>query len=143
MPDVAPNVYLVDPIINLTTTAGTVVTTYDITSQVSAIEIVMEATVLGRTTFGNTWHRNGRGLKKGTIKFEFYLSFDAASTWKMFNTMWNSFPSVGFTCFAPGAQGLSGTFVMNQMPSFNGSVDEYNVHSLTFPLDGVVSIGAT
>lgn len=143
MADVAPSTYLMDPTITLTTTAGTVVTTYDITAQVSAVEIVLEATVLQRTTFGNTWHRHGRGLKKGTIKIEFYMHFDAASIWKMFNTMWTTFPTVGFTCFAPGAQGVSGSFVMASMPSFSGSVDEYDVQSLTFTLDGVTAIGAT
>lgn len=143
MPDVSPTTYLEDPTVTLTTTAGTVITTYDITAQVSAVEVVLEATVLQRTTFGNTWHRHGRGLKKGTIKIEFYMHFDAASIWKMFNTMWTTYPIVGFTVFAPGAQGVSGSFVMASMPSFSGSVDEYNVQSLTFTLDGVTAIGAT
>jgi len=136
----APATYLMDPTIVLKTTVGTVITSYDITDQVSSVEIMMEATLLKRTTFGNTWHRNGMGLKSGTIKIEFYLEFDAAGTFDMFNTMWASFPTVGFTVSEPGGASVAGNFVMNQMPSFAGAIDEYNVASLTFTMDGPATI---
>lgn len=140
MPNVAATTYLMDPTVSLNTTAGTVVTNYDITDQVSAVEIVLEASVLKRTTFGNAWDRHGRGLKRGTIKFEFYVEFENNGIFEMFNTMWTTYPSVGFSVSEAGGAAITGNFIMNQMPTFAGSVDEYNIASLTFTLDGVVTI---
>ena len=140
MPNVAPTTYLMDPTVTLSTTVGTVVTAYDITDQVSSVEIMLEASVLKRTTFGNAWDRHGRGLKRGTIKIEFYVAFENNDIFEMFNTMWNSIPAVQFTCAEAGGASVAGTFVMSHMPTFAGAVDEYDVASLTFTLDGPVTI---
>ena len=140
MPNVAATTYLMDPTVSLNTTAGTVVTTYDITDQVSAVEIQLEASLLKRTTFGNTHQRYGRGLKGGTIKFEFYVEFENSGIFEMFATMWSTYERVGFSVSEAGGAAITGSFIMNQMPTFAGSVDEYNVASLTFTIDGVVTI---
>lgn len=130
--------YLMDPTVTLSTTVGTVVTTYDITDQVSGVELSQEATVLKRTTFGNTWDRNGRGLKRGSIKFDFYVNFDADGVFETFKALWDNHETVDFELEEAGGAKSSGSFVMAAMPSFAGKVDEYNVASLTFTLDGPV-----
>lgn len=134
----AASTYLMDPTVTLSVTVGTVVTEYDITEQVSSVEIVQEATVLKRTTFGNDWDRNGRGLKRGTIKIEFYVNFDADGTFEVFKDLWENYEIVGFSVAEAGGAAVTGSFVMSSMPSFAGAIDEYNVASLTFTLDGPV-----
>jgi len=131
--------YLMDPTVTLSFTTGTVVTSFDITDQVSGVELVQTASTLKRTTFGNTWERNGRGLKKGTIKFDLYVDFDASGMFETFKTLWDSHEFVDFVVEEAGGAKSTGTFVMTEMPSFSGKVDEYNVASLTFPLDGAVT----
>lgn len=128
--------YLMDPTVVLSVTVGTVTTDYDITDQVSKVSITQEATVLPRTTFGNTWHRNGRGLKKGAVTFDFYVDFDANGIFETFKTLWDSHELVDFSVSEAGGAAVEGTFVMSAMPSFDGGTDEYNVASLTFTLDG-------
>lgn len=135
-----PTTYLMDPVCTLSYPADTPTTTVNITDQVSAIEINLEANVLGRTTFGNTWERNGRGLKKGTIKYEFYVDFSNNGIFELFNTLWNSHERVAFNASEPGGAAAVGVFVMSAMPTFAGKVGEYNVASLTFTLDGVCTI---
>lgn len=133
--------YLMDPAVVLTVTIGTVPTNFDITDQVSAVEITQEATELEKTTFGNTWHRKGRGLKGGTIKLDFYVDFDNDGMFEVFKTLWDDHEYVAFEVeeTTPGGAGVTGTFVMTAMPSFSGEVDSYNTASLTFPLDGPVT----
>lgn len=131
--------YLMDPEIVLSTTVGTVTTEYDITDQVSKVSITQEATVLPRTTFGNTWRRNGRGLKGGAITIDLYVDFDANGMFETFKTLWESHEIVDFSASEAGGAAVSGSFVMSQMPSFDGGTDEYNVASLTFTLDGAVT----
>jgi len=128
--------YLMDPAVTLSYTTGTVVTSFVITDQVSAVEISQTASTLKRTTFGNTWERNGRGLKKGTIKFELYVDFEASGIFETFKTLWDSHEIVDFIVEEAGGAKVTGSFVMTEMPSFSGKVDEYNVASLTFTLDG-------
>lgn len=135
----AATTYLMDPTVTLSVTVGTVTTNHDITDQVSSVEIVQEASVLKRTTFGNTWDRNGRGLKRGSIKFDFYVDFDANGTFEIFKDLWENHTHVDFSVAEAGGAAVEGTFVMAAMPSFSGSVDEYNVASLTFTLDGPVT----
>lgn len=136
----AATTYLMDPTVTLSTTVGTVTTTYDITEQVSAVTVSQTATVLKRTTFGNTWHRNGRGLKSGTIKIDFYVDFDANGMFETFKALWEGTDEVvEFSIEEAGGAGVSGAFVMSEMPSFDGAIDEYNVASLTFTLDGPVT----
>jgi hypothetical protein len=139
----AATTYLMDPTVTLSQTTGTVVTSYDITDQVSAITINQTATVLKKTTFGNTWHRNSRGLKSGTIKIDFYVDFDANGMFEIMKILWeHTDPIVEFSiaeATGAGRAAVSGAFVMSEMPSFDGAVDEYNVASLTFTLDGPVT----
>jgi hypothetical protein len=136
----AATTYLVDPTVTLSQTVGTVTTSYDITEQVSAITVTQTATVLKKTTFGNTWHRNSRGLKSGTVKFDLYVDFDANGIFEIFKALWEgSDPIVEFSAEEAGGAGVSGAFVMSEMPSFDGAVDEYNVASLTYTLDGPVT----
>ncbi len=139
MPDVLATTYLMDPTIVLSVTVGTVTTGYDITAQVSKLTIAQSATVLKRTTFGNTWDRNGRGLKRGTIAIEFYVDFDADGMFETFKALWDSHELVDFTASEAGGAAVKGTFVMSEMPSFDGATDEYNTASLTFTLDGPVT----
>lgn len=133
---------LMDPTVTLTTT--TPVQNYDITAQVSAVEVTEEATVLQRTTFGNSWHNKGRGLKKGTIKIEFYLNFDVNGIFEIFTNLWDNHELVGFDISDDSGAGVAGEFVMHRVPSFAGNIDEYNMASLTFDLTGPVThTGAT
>lgn len=128
-----------DPTVTLTTTVGTTTTDHDITSQVSAVEITQEATVLKRNTFGNSWDNNGRGMKRGTIKIEFYVDFDANGMFEVFKELWENHETVDFEVAEAGGAAVSGSFVMSAMPSFAGGTDEYNVASLTFTLTGAVT----
>lgn len=131
--------YLMDPTVVLSVTVGTVTTDYDITDQVSKVTITQEATVLPRTTFGNTWKRNGRGLKGGSITFDFYVDFEASGTFETFKELWDNHELVDFAVSEAGGASVEGSFVMAAMPSFDGGTDEYNVASLTFTLDGAVT----
>jgi len=134
--------YLMDPTVTLSTTVGTVTTDYDITSQVSAVEITQEATVLKRNTFGNSWDNNGRGMKRGTIKLEFYVDFDADGIFETFKELWENHEIVDFSVAESGSAGaaeVSGSLVMSAIPTFAGATDEYNVASLTFTLTGPVT----
>lgn len=130
--------YLMDPTVVLTVTIGTVVTPFDITDQVSAVEISQERSDLDKTTFGNTAKRRGRGLIDGSIKLDFYVDFDNDGMFEVFKTLWDGHEYVDFEVeeTVAGGAGVTGTFVMTAMPSFSGAVDEYNTASLTFPLDG-------
>lgn len=139
MPDTPASTYLMDPTVVLSVTVGTTTTEFDITSQVSGLEISQEATVLKRTTFGNKWDRNGRGLKRGSIKIDFYVDFDPDGMFETFRTLWETHELVDFTASEAGGASVEGTFVMAAMPSFAGGVDEYNTASLTFTLDGPVT----
>jgi hypothetical protein len=132
--------YLMDPTVVLDVVVGTTPTSFDITDQVSAVTITEEATVLDRTTFGNTWRQKGRGLKGGTIQLEFYVDFDNSGIFDTFTTLWEDHETVGFTVTDNdvSGKGVSGEFVMHQVPSFAGAVDEYNTASLTFDLTGPV-----
>lgn len=128
---------LMNPTVVLDYMVGTVATTYDMTAQVSAVEITEEATVLDRSTFGNTWRNKGRGLKSGTIKLTFYVDFDANGVFDKFTLLWEGYETVGFTVTDPDSgMGVSGEFVMSQCPSFAGEVDAYNAADLTFDLTG-------
>lgn len=131
--------YLMDPTVTLSYTVGTVTTDYVITDQVSKVTIAQEATVLPKTTFGNTWKRNGRGLKGGSITFEFYVDFEANGIFEIFKDLWDNKEIVDFEVAEAGGASVSGSFVMSAMPTFDGGVDEYNVASLTFTLDGAVT----
>lgn len=133
--------YLMDPTVTLTALVGTVSTDFDITEQVSSVEITQEATVLKRNTFGNSWDNNGRGMKRGTIKFEFYVDFEANGIFETFKQLWENNETVDFSVAEVGAGGaaVEGSFVMSAMPSFAGAVDEYNVASLTYTLTGAVT----
>lgn len=135
----AATVYLMDPDVTLSYTVGTVVTEYEITSQVSKVTITQEATVLPKTTFGNTWKRNGRGLKGGSITLEFYVDFDADGIFETFKDLWDNKEIVDFEVTEAGGAQVTGSFVMSAMPSFDGGTDEYNTASLTFTLDGPVT----
>lgn len=135
----AATTYLMDPTVTLSKTVGTVITSTDITDQVSGVTVTQEATVLKKTTFGNTWERNGRGLKRGTIKLDFYVDFDANGMFELFKDYWENHETIAFEVEEAGTAAVSGTFVMSAMPSFDGKVDEYNVASLTFTLDGPVT----
>ena len=132
----ADSTYLMDPTVTLSYTVGTVTTEFDITDQVSAVTITQEATVLKKTTFGNTWDRNGRGLKRGSIKLDFYVNFDANGMFEVFKDLWDNKELVDFSVADAGGAEVTGTFVMSAMPSFDGGTDEYNSASLTFTLDG-------
>lgn len=132
----AATTYLMDPDVVLSVTVGTVTTEYDITEQVSKVAITQEATVLKKTTFGNTWDRNGRGMKRGSITLEFYVDFDANGTFEVFKDLWDNHELVDFSVSEDGGAEVTGSFVMSAMPSFDGAIDEYNVASLTFTLDG-------
>lgn len=131
--------YLMDPTVTLTVLIGTVSTDFDITDQVSSVEITQEATVLKRNTFGNSWDNNGRGMKRGTIKIEFYVDFDANGIFETFKTLWDSHETVDFEVAEAGGAAVSGSFVMSAMPSFAGGTDEYNVASMTYTLTGPVT----
>lgn len=135
----AATTYIMDPSVTLSTTVGTVVTNYDITAQVSAVEITQTATVLKRNTFGNTWDNNGRGRKRGTIKFDFYVDFDADGMFETFKELWENHEIVQFEVEEADGAAVSGSFVMSEMPSFSGGYDEYNVASLTFTVTGPVT----
>ena len=131
--------YLMDPTITLDWTDATTASAIDISDQVSAVTITQGATVLPKTTFGNTWHRKGRGLKTGTIQIDFYVDFDADGMFEVFKDFWENHEYVNFSVSEAGGAAVTGTFVMSQMPSFAGGTDEYNVASLTFDLDGPVT----
>lgn len=129
---------LMNPTVVLSTTSP--VHSYDITGQVSMIEITQEATVLERTTFGNDWKNKGRGLKSGKIKIEFFVDFDVNGIFEIFTYLWDNHETVNFECTDPdSAASVEGEFVMSAVPSFAGKVDEYNVASMTYDLTGEVT----
>lgn len=131
---------IMDPTVVLIAPTTPSPTEYDITSQVSSAEVTEEATVLERTTFGNTWKNKGRGLKSGSVKLDFYVDFDPDGVFETLTELWDSHEIVGFEITDPvtGAQ-VSGSFVMSQVPSFAGSVDEYNAASLTWETTGEIT----
>lgn len=131
---------LMDPEVVLTVVIGTTSTNFDITAQVDSVEITEEATVLDRTTFGNSWRNKGRGLKSGSIKFDFYIDFDVDGTFGLFTMLWDDHEEVDFEVSDPvtGAA-VTGTFVMSAVPSFAGKIDEYNKASLSFETTGEVT----
>jgi hypothetical protein len=138
------NVYLNDPIVRLITDE-IVPEEFDITSQVSGVEVMASATVLERTTFGNSWKRRGRGLKTGSIKIDLYIDFDADGMFELWSRLFRDFEYVDFEVWSDESEnhGVVGTFVMSQVPAFSGTVDEYNTASLTFETDGeVLFVGA-
>lgn len=116
-------------------------TGFDISHQVSAVTLSMEADVLEKTTLGNTWKRNGRGLKGGTIEIEFYIDFDAAASGMntMFNDFWSTQEYVNFEVEDGSGVGYAGRFVMHAWTPFSGAVGEYNKTTLSFELDGPVT----
>lgn len=130
---------LMDPEVVLIAPTTPSPTEYDLTSQVSSAEVTQEASVLDRTTFGNGWRMKGRGLKSGSVKFSFYVDFDPDGTFETLKTLWDTYEVVGFRLEDPdtGAT-VTGNLVMSQMPSFSGSVDEYNSADLTFDTTGPV-----
>lgn len=135
---------LVDPVIVLYTNAATPVA-IDITKQVSSIELTNEADVHDVTTFGNRGQRNTTGLTNGSVKLEFYTNFDEDDILETLLTFWNGTKLINFEASQDNYTGnmtlaVSGTMVMNSLPTFNGKVGEENTGSVTYPLDGEPTI---
>jgi hypothetical protein len=139
MTDVRADVYLMDPIVVLSHTTDE----WDITSQLSGFGFFPTATSLERTTFGNTHRRKGRGLKAGQIRFDLYVAFDFQGIFEMFAELWaRESEYVGFTAYSDVGEtyGVTGSFVLDKIPVFDGKIDEYNTTSLTFDTDGVITL---
>lgn len=129
--------YLMDPTVVLSTTSP--VHSYDITAQVSMVEVTEEASVLDRTTFGNTHLNKGRGLKSGKIKIDFYVDFDVNGIYEVFAYLYENQEIVHFEVTDDVSMAsVEGDFVMSAMPSFSGKINEYNTASLTYETTGVI-----
>lgn len=144
MPARSP-IYISDPVVVIGTEEQ-VPQEFDITLQVKGVQIDPSHTEHDVTTYGNQGHRHKRGLQNGSITLDFYVAFEAQAVGDIFANLYNAgHEYLTFAVYHDDSEttGYTGSFLLHTIPTIQTGPDAPNEQSISFKVDGVVTVIGT